>query len=974
MVTHGQANRGLALSMLVVLVLGTMSGLVQVPPSVVLEAAPEPATSVAGLENYRLYLDAENSSAGGDGHITTIEPSGSQEELSALSGIEFRSSEMISDLTLYGEGSDNDQIQLTIYMRFRGQQGSTGDVAFSLKAGDSQIGSETIDLDDPCSSTFQQNCAWTSSEVFFDVSSNGVTVPNGKSLKLVIDGQASCEGQGGGNPIGGGSDCDIEIAFGDLDSTEGTSRLEVMANALSASSVKVHTPGSAWGDPETLTWAPNALGEDREIQFDVDVRDAFGRADIQSVNLVLSTPNGASAVFDEEFEDDDLRLDNEGLVGNYTWTYDAGAMAPGVYPLALEIRDVQGHTVLYEHGGIEFVEHGINLGVPSNQPTTVLIAPGQTSTVEFLVTHIGASASAMEVRLDLARSLPSSWSDPVWDQPAGYTLTGGGDVVRPILSIEVGEDLTNAPSRLEVEARAYAENENGQLVEVAIVDLTLDFDEVGVYAEPRVSVFEDVEHQRQIADSTRPDLYDETLSHYVDMSDAQEGVDFYIDVFNAGFDTDAFKLRVTELPESWLYRFYDNDTGQQLVEEGINSLTPSIGSFQQLTLRMTVFPPDQREAQDIGLVRVLVVSGNDADLRTEVAFTVHRTFGVLAEVISDSDAKSLGSVGPIAPGSDAWFRFRITDAGDEDVETTWRIVPPNLLPRNDGQYASWDYAITDDTGANAPVVRLSGEEYADLRLDVTLRDQVEAGNHTIYVGIIEDGVDDDEARYFDMPVTVVVKEDVVAGRLLITLESQMTPFGPGQSKELGFRVDNENNIPLTILISLDEPSGWDNGAVSVNSFQQAGSTLLVTVDAYSNEKFTVDLTAPTTVKNNDRAELTIIVEPYDDEVPYGADFKQQTRFQFATTCTEVACLTNELLDPEPSTIGLIAILVGIVLYATYRRGATRSMAAAMPVKDVALPEDDVVAEPEAAPELDLPPAVTADDDDDLELLDELSDL
>ena len=221
-------------------------------------------------------------------------------------------------------------------------------------------------------------------------------------------------------------------------------------------------------------------------------------------------------------------------------------------------------------------------------------------------------------------------------------------------------------------------------------------------------------------------------------------------------------------------------------------------------------------------------------------------------------------------------------------------------------------------------------------------------------------------------MTVVVKEDVVAGRLLITLESQMTPFGPGQSKELGFRVDNENNIPLTVLISLDEPSGWDNGAVSVNSFQQAGSTLLVTVDAYSNEKFTVDLVAPTTVKNNDRAELTIIVEPYDDEVPYGADFKQQTKFEFATTCTEVACLTNELLDPEPSTIGLIAMLVVIVLYATYRRGATRSMAAPMPVKDVALPEADEVA-PEAAPELDLPPAVTAEDDD-LELLDELSDL
>ncbi|MGB1462267.1 MAG: hypothetical protein ACPG8Q_01925, partial [Candidatus Poseidoniaceae archaeon] len=70
-------------------------------------------------------------------------------------------------------------------------------------------------------------------------------------------------------------------------------------------------------------------------------------------------------------------------------------------------------------------------------------------------------------------------------------------------------------------------------------------------------------------------------------------------------------------------------------------------------------------------------------------------------------------------------------------------------------------------------------------------------------------------------------------------------------------------------------------------------------------------------------------------------------------CTEVACLTNELLDPEPSTIGLIAMLVGIVLYATYRRGATRSMAGVMPVKDVALPEADEV-ETEDAPALDLP--------------------
>ena len=173
----------------------------------VLDAPVEPAPAVAGLENYRLYLDAENNSAGGDGHISTLEPDGSQEELSVLGGIEFRSSELISDLTIYGEGSNNDQVQLTVYMRFRGQQGSTGDVTFSLKAGDSQIDSETVDLDDPCSATFGGSCTFAAQEVMFSISSNGHTIANGKQLKLLIDGQASCEGQGGG-PIGGG-DCDI---------------------------------------------------------------------------------------------------------------------------------------------------------------------------------------------------------------------------------------------------------------------------------------------------------------------------------------------------------------------------------------------------------------------------------------------------------------------------------------------------------------------------------------------------------------------------------------------------------------------------------------------------------------------------------------------------------------------------------------------------------------------------------------------
>ena len=280
-----------------------------------------------------------------------------------------------------------------------------------------------------------------------------------KQLELNIDAQATCESSGGGG-FGGGS-CEVNVAFGDVEDTSGTSKLELKANALADSSVRVHRPGASILDPEVTEWSPNHRPDFRTMQFTVDVRDAFGRDDIQSVDLILSTPNGANSVFDKSFEDDDLKLDNEGLIGNYTYTYDTG-ISPGEYPLQLEISDLQGHTLVFEHPGITFVEYDMYLSLPSSQPDTVLIAPGQTSSIEFLIEHTGAISSPMNVLFDLVGSpFPSSWSEPTWDQPGGYTLDSSKTFARPILTFDVVDgDLTSAPSSIEVEARAFADTEN----------------------------------------------------------------------------------------------------------------------------------------------------------------------------------------------------------------------------------------------------------------------------------------------------------------------------------------------------------------------------------------------------------------------------------------------------------------------------------------------------------------------------------
>ena len=72
----------------------------------------------ANLQNYNLYLDEEGES-GGDGAISTMEPEGSQKEASILSGVEFRSDDLISDITIYGEGSAS-EVNLYIFLQFKG--------------------------------------------------------------------------------------------------------------------------------------------------------------------------------------------------------------------------------------------------------------------------------------------------------------------------------------------------------------------------------------------------------------------------------------------------------------------------------------------------------------------------------------------------------------------------------------------------------------------------------------------------------------------------------------------------------------------------------------------------------------------------------------------------------------------------------------------------------------------------------------
>ncbi|MGB1487380.1 MAG: hypothetical protein ACPG83_02160 [Candidatus Poseidoniaceae archaeon] len=866
--------------------------------------------SVGGLlEDYELFFDDDPS-------LTTIEPTGSYDETSLLgSGAVFQTEELISDLTI--EGKSSSEVRIFTYLKFESSNNqSEADVTYRLYAGSDIIDTFTETLTNPCGGFFGSNCAWTPIQVNLDVNPSGYDVSNGDRIKIDIEATADCEGGGGF-----GSSCEVTLAYGG-EVGNGYSRMEFRANALEGSQVKVHEVGDGWSETEVTDWSPTHRPENREMQFTVDVRDAFGRDDIDSVELVLYTPNEASAVFEKEFGNNELKLDNDGLVGNFTFTYDSG-IEHGEYPLRLLITDVQGHVIEYLHPqGITFLEYDIFLDFPPNQIPKLLVAPGQTSSIELSVLHTGSLTSDLRVEMELQQSLPSGWSDPNWDNPGGYMLNGGGSSARPLLTIQAPEDLSSLSNsyQIVVEAYAYATTGADSGSQVRLVPLAIDVEKVNQFGPPQIDVYEDVEQQKQIFASDRPELYNENLSHYIDYDKVG---DFYLSLSNVGFDDDSYRIRIQEIPVAWSLKFIINGTGTELAEQGIDSLTPIIGQGEKLVLKVEVYPPFERDAVDIGLVRLSVTSDSSVDevFTTPVAWTVHRTFGIVGEVISDSDGGTLGQIGPVSPGSTITYNVRITDSSDDAGTTNWVIKNPAALQRNidnDPGYATWMYEITDIEGNIALVAPLTGGQYFDIEVQITIRQQVEAGTHVVYLQVAEESNGEDDPRYFDLPLTIEVDEEVIPGNLVVEQKSQTSRVGAGQTIEFDYRIDNLNNVEVDVVISVKSPDGWD-------ATLDDGEIISFSLDAFSSEEFTMQITAPEKVKNGELVEFELTVTPTNyQECTASLCYIQKPSFQFKTESSGlINSIMSEIEDPEPTTIVLFLSVLVLAGFGLYRRGQNK---------------------------------------------------
>ena len=863
------------------------------------------------LKLYTLYLASQNTSAGGDGYITTEVPdSGGEDSASALdTEIEFRSSDMLSSLTIYGRtqhgSSGSYYVPLDLFLRATGPNGATVDWTITLKAGGSQVGTASWSTD-ACTQGITNSCSFDHEEFDVDLGQDAsFTISKDEMLEISISAEMTgCDG--GGFP--GGSSCEAEVAWNEIDGEpDRFSQIEVEANAISNSLVLLQREGAELAEGPELDWYPNDILSDRAMQFTFDVKSSFGRYDIESTRLLMRDPNGVYRIDHIINEDDeDIEDTSQGIFGEYIWTYPGGLPA-GEYSVELEITDIQGNDFLIEHEPIEMHQWGVSINHRLDK-STEYIAPGQTTAIPLQLVHKGDSTKSMEVELEVLTNLGSSWILE-FDSPGGYTLNAGGDILNPILTLTAPDDLTGTPEGIEI--RAVAEAEVESVLQVVHQDiLQLDLDKIDVFQPPEVSVWNE-EHDVQMANSTRPDDFDQTAPRYVEYG---EFTPFLLEIFNTGFDADTFRVDVLQRAKS-IIQIYDNDTGQRILEdEGDGTFhTAILERHSTQVLLFNVKPSSDRDDPDIGQIEIEVISEGNSSLRTTVAFTIQRTFGIHAEVSQDCDGTPLGHIRVTlcSPGSGnavVDFRVRITNSmtGGESA-TWWRIQNPSSLQENlenDPAYGQWQFTITDDSGDSVPRISLGPGDFSEVFVTAILTNQVVAGNHTIYLRIIED-IDEDDARYFDLPIVFEIESG--EPELQIVQVSPNYELLPGEAYTLQLKVKNNGNGPLTVLLDAEvEQSGW-----TVDIDGPSGSPL-IELGAFEETTFNLEVTVPESANNGDQIPVIVTATPFDTEQSWPDEYTAEISVMMTVGISSLfEILVNEITHPRIST--LIIALVGILL-------------------------------------------------------------
>ena len=316
------------------------------------------APSSNQVETYSLYL------AQGNNLSTVLPTSGGQLEASALdTNVEFSTNDLLQPLQVVGskrqssDGSSQYYVQLNVFLKAEGPQNAVATWTFSIISSGSTVASGEIE-NEACSGGFGTQCDFDHEavDIFLNGGGDSFTAPESGELILRIRAEMSGCGDGFFD------DCEAKVAFNQISGDSRSSLLDISTNAVSDTVFYVQRPGDEFIDGSVTDWYPNDIIDDREMQFSFDVKSAFGRKDIESVELRLRYAETNEIILQKDLEPVSQKIEwtTEGLFGRHKWTYQSG-LESGDYEAELRITDVQSNVFVITHDTLSMHEFGVSL-------------------------------------------------------------------------------------------------------------------------------------------------------------------------------------------------------------------------------------------------------------------------------------------------------------------------------------------------------------------------------------------------------------------------------------------------------------------------------------------------------------------------------------------------------------------------------------------------------------------------------------
>ncbi len=943
-------------------------------PSEELKDGPIVAFSNSADDNtYTLYF-AESNESSYDGRLSTVIPDdGGQETESALdSDVVFSTRELVSPMDIFGRKFHSNEtyyLPVNVFLKATGPSNSNVDWTVSiLTSDDGTIGSSSWSRQ-ACSSTFGSTCDFD-----YEVLQVGIGTSQsfrvGTDDRLIIKIRASMSGCDSNNPF---SSCQAEVAWNQISGDDRFSAVELDSNALADSVILVQREGGVLAEGYEEDWYPNDDDDGRTMQFTIEAKSAFGRSDIKRVELLMRDPESNYRIDETVSADIDGISDTEGgIFGKYLRKYERGLMS-GEYTIILRISDVQGNIVDLEHEPLTMNEWGVTLSHRFDRGVEYF-APEQITEIPLQLLHKGSSTKSMTVELSVETELGNTW-EIEFDSAANlYELETGGRIINPSLILTAPKDLTGTPDKIRIIAVAKGDPGSGIVSQVGTPsELVLEVERIDVYQPPVVSIWSE-DHLTPIANSSRGDAIDTSIPRFVEHENFNP---FVLEVFNTGFDADWFRIDITQRSKA-LFQIHDNTTGQRIEPNELDGTfhTSTLERHATHELILGVKPSLVREDPDIAEITLEVSSGNNLSSKTLVSFTIQRTFGIQAEVSNDCDGMPLGHMQVSLCTEDTeeipiLFRTRITNSMTGGGAANWWVLqnPSSLSINTDRNpiYGQWQFRITDkQDGELVPRVSLGPGDFTEVFVSVILTSQVEVGNHTIYLRIMEE-TDDDDPRYFDLPITFEVEAD--DPQLEIFQVSQNTNLLPSSEVTIQMKVKNKGNSPVTVLLDTDtEESGW-----SVEIGGLSGSPL-IEIAAFDEEVFSIIIDVPGSANNGQVVPISITATPLDTD----ESFPESATARFTLDAqVEIGgileILANEITHPRPITLVILAItslmlLVGVQGWMN-RRSLSRQMELIESLNDQSVSVEEQ--SPQIPAPVTTPEPTTSQnryDDDDIELI------